>query len=188
LFHTNLSMENIQLLKNESEKHSFHSFGTAYIFNKRAKKISRYSNWLKVLGIIIPTTVGGLALSYGTDSHLLLLAITIALPLGIFQLVLSVLAIIYKWDDELAYSYESNNAHNSLYHDFMTLENLKMQFNTLFTKLKAREEQDEKHNISDKELRLGMRHALRQFNWPCKGCNNIPTSMESTKCDVCGNF
>ena len=61
-------------------------------------------------------------------------------------------------------------------------------FVVLNARLKARTQQNSKHNIKEWELRMGMRFALRAFQKKCIGCGTVPLSMESTNCDVCGKF
>ncbi len=180
----------------ESWDNSFYSFGTAYIFNKRAQRFSAYVNLLKVFGIVVPVTVGATAIGYGMDSSLLKLVINLAIPLSILQLMISVLAVIYKWDDELAYSYESSNAHSYYFQEFKLIGNLpitdenelKRKFDVLVAKLQSRAEQDDKHYIKEWENRMGMKYSLRQHQKKCVGCDEIPVSMNSTNCYICGKY
>lgn len=175
---------------------SFHCYGTTYIFNRRAIRYSEFVNCLKVLGIVVPVLVGSTASGYGLDSALLKWLINIAIPVSIFQLVFSVLAVIYKWDEELGYAYEASKDHNYLSQEFKSLANipnenekeLQRRFDILVIKLQSREEQDSKHSIMEWENRMGMRYALRQFKKECVGCKTTPVSMESTDCDVCGKY
>jgi mobilome CxxCx(11)CxxC protein len=185
----------IDKIRIESWDNSFHTFGTAYIFNKRAVRYSAFVTWLKVFGIVVPVVVGATVTGYGLDSDFLKWLIAIAIPLSIIQLVFSVLAVIYKWDEELAYSYEASKDHNFLSQEFKSLANipianddLKSRFDILVTKLQSREEQDSKHNIMEWENRMGMKFALRQFKRECVGCHVTPVSMESTACDICGKY
>jgi mobilome CxxCx(11)CxxC protein len=183
-------------LRQDSWENSIHSFGKAYIFNKRAERYGVLLNSLKVFGIVVPVTIGATASGYGFDSELLKWTITISIPLTIIQLIYSVFAVVYKWDDNLGYAYETVKDHNNLSDDFKKLgklppenyDDLNNKFNILETKLRSRVEQDFKHGLTERELRMGMRFALREFKKQCYGCNQIPISMESTDCDVCGKF
>ncbi len=106
------------------------------------------------------------------------------------------MAVIFKWDDELAYSYEASQDYNNLSNSFNKLGNippedkeiLEKNIDILDARYQSRSEQDAKHSIKEWELRRGMRYALRQFKRECVGCNMTPLSMESTDCDVCGKF
>lgn len=183
-------------LRQEAWENSFHTFGKGFIFDKRAEHFSKYVNLLKVFGIVTPVSVGATAMGYGIDSEILKSIINIAVPLLIIQLIFSVLAVIFKWDDELAYSYEASQDYNNLSSSFEKLGNIPPDNVEMFEKnieiLEARylsrSAQDAKHSIKEWELRKGMRYALRQFKRECVGCKLIPLSMDSTDCDVCGKF
>ena len=183
-------------LRRDSWDNALYTFGYAYIFDRRANKYSNLINLLKVWGILTPVTVGGVAIAYGFDSKILNIVITIAIPVLIIQLTFSVLAIIFKWDEELAYSYEASNSHNALSSEFKKLAKHSpcdfAEFDRLFellsTKYQNRSEQDAKHSIKEKEHRKGMKYALREFQRECVGCKKVPLSMESTECPICGNF
>lgn len=172
------------------------SFGMAYIFDKKARRHGFNTNMLKVFGIVVPVTVGATALGYGYDSNALKAVIALAIPLSIFQLIFSVFAVVHKWDDELAYDYEASQDLSTLSDSFKKLGNLPPdsfkeldeRFEVLNTRLKARTQQNSKHNIKEWELRMGMRYSLREFQRKCVGCGEIPVSMNSTSCDVCGKF
>ncbi|MBP6872072.1 MAG: hypothetical protein KBC43_08695 [Bacteroidales bacterium] len=175
---------------------SLHSFALAYIFDKKAQRYGFFVNMLKVFGIVVPTAIGATALGYGLESQILPYLIIIAIPLTIAQLIFSVFAVANKWDDELAYSYEASQDLNDLYDNFKKLGNLPPKeyedlngiYNLYNERYKARTQQNSKHNIKEWELRMGMRYGLREFQRPCVGCNLVPTSMESTNCNVCGKF
>jgi mobilome CxxCx(11)CxxC protein len=188
--------EKADKIKLESSDNAFHAFGYSYIFTKRIKLYLKYINILKFTGIIVPLTVGALAIGYELKYGILEISIAIAIPVTIIQLILSALSIVYKWDDELAYAFEANQDYNHLYDEYTKLykfpptniSNLEKQFEVLNTKAKNRENQDLKHDITGKEMRIGMRYSLREHKKECAGCKQIPTSMENVKCGVCGNF
>ena len=188
--------EKIEKIKLDSSDKSFHCFGYGYIFQKRIKWYLRYINALKFFGIIVPLIIGAIALGYGVNNNILIYAIIIGTPFIILQLVISTLSIVYKWDDELAYSFEASNDYNYLYDEFRKLFNyptqnssqLENRFDILITKLNSREQQNSKHKITEKELRIGMRYSLREHKKECAGCQKIPTDMTSTECGVCGKF
>ena len=188
--------EKVDKIKLESSDKAFHAFGYSYIFTRRIKWYLRYINALKFFGIIVPLTVGALAIGYKFTNDILFVSIAIAIPVTILQLILSTLSIVYKWDDELAYAFETNQDYNHLYDDYTKLykfspsniNELEKQFEVLNAKNKIRETQDLKHNITEKELRRGMRYSLREHKKECAGCKLVPTTMKAQKCGVCGNF
>src|SRR5690606_11440001 len=117
-------------------------------------------------------------------------------PLTIFQLIVSVFALVNNWSDNLSYSLEATNEYGNLSEDFKKLgknppnktQELKHQLEILETKYNARSDQDSKYGLKERELRKGMRFSLREFQRPCMGCKNAPLSVESTDCEVCGKF
>jgi mobilome CxxCx(11)CxxC protein len=189
-------MTDIEKMKFECWDNALHSLGTAYIYEQRSKDYKKKISRLKISSLIIPCFVGLVALGYGFNSNFLLYAIYIAIPLSIIQLLISVPANINNWDGELSYSYESNTDNSILSNNFDTLasrppldnNDFHHRIEVLKAKLASRETQDIKHPISEDEKRMGMRYALRYFQRECVGCKTVPVSMESTKCDVCGNF
>lgn len=171
-------------------------FAYGYIFDMKAKRFSKYVTLLKVFGIIVPASIGATALGYGIDSNFLKLILVVAVPLTIGQLMVSIFAVLNKWDEELAYAYEASQDLNLMTDDFKKLGDLPpsgfieldIEYELLNTRFKARKQQNSKHNIREWENRMGMRYALRQYQKSCVGCDSIPLSMESTNCPVCGNF
>jgi mobilome CxxCx(11)CxxC protein len=183
-------------LRIKCHDNAFHCFGHQYIFDRRAQYFSKVVNLLKVLGVLVPAAIGATALGYGIDSNILKAAIAIAIPLTILQFIVSTIAIIYKWDDELSYSFEASQHYNTLYREFKKLgefppsdyDALNTSYDLIDTQYNSRDQQDSKHNIKEWQLRRGMRFSLREFQRTCKGCGKTPISMESTDCPVCGNY
>jgi len=184
-------MPTLQELKEQAFIKKINCLGFSYLFEKRSARYSRLINLLKVFGIIVPASIGAVALSYGYST--LKPFITIAIPITIVQFIFSVLAIVFKWDDELSYSFEAYQAHVSLYTKYVSLianvnSNSTVDFNLLEVEYIQRTNQDSKHSITEWELRRCMRYSLRQHQKECTGCRQVPNSMESTNCDVCGKF
>lgn len=188
--------DKIERLRNKCHDRSFHSYGKAYIHEQRAQKYSKYINLLTTLGIIVPVTIGATVLGYGIENDALKFMISIAIPMSIFQLIFSLISVVYKWSDELAYSNESAQEHYFLSDRFKKLgefppdsfSELNFEFELINTRLKSRTEQDSKHSYKDWELRKGMRYSLRENQKSCVECKQIPTSMENTECNVCGKY
>ena len=140
--------------------------------------------------------IGAIALGYTQYPKVLTISIIIGTPLLIVQLIISAISLVYKWDDELAYAFEANNEYNTLYDEFIKLfkftdtDNtiLEKKYEVLFARLKARELQNIKHKLTEKELRKGMRFSLREHKKECYGCGQIPLDMYSTNCGICGKF
>ena len=175
---------------------AFHCYGYSYIFEKRALFFNRCVTFIKAFGIIVPAMVGITAMGYKYDNAFLRYLIFFAVPLAIIQFILSLVAIIYKWDDELSYAYDANNSYSSLYSKFKklasvppkTLIELSDKFDVIDIEKTIRGNQDSQHGIKEWEYRKGMRYSLREHEKTCKGCGIIPLSMDSTECPVCGKY
>lgn len=184
------------LLRIECWNKTFHTFAWEYIFNERAKSYSWKSNWLKVLGILVPAMIGATVISYEKLPEVKNASIALLTIISLIQFGLSILAIIYKWDDELSYSYEASMAYNSFNRRYKTLAQVppndyvefKGLYDILDAESNARNQQDAKHNIRAWEKRKGMRYALRENQKQCVGCKDTPLSMDSTNCDICGKY
>lgn len=184
------------IIRRESWDRAINSFGKAFIFGKRAEFYKKWIRFLTILGIIVPILVGAVATGYGLDSSILKNVINITIPITIIQLVISIIAIVNNWNDYLSYSLEATNDYGNLSENFKKLgknppideQKLEHKFEILDTKYLLRTEQDSKYGLKDKELRKAMRYALREFQRKCVGCEEVPLSMKSTECEICGNF
>jgi len=183
-------------MRKELWNSAFHSYGTAYIYGQRAKAIEKRLTLITFLGIVVPIIVGGIVTSYGTESSVLKYAIIAAAPLSLIQLIISVWSIVDKWNEKSSYFLESQIDNFSYSDRFQSLakfppqtyEELKTETEKIGLQKQNRDIQDSKYSLTDAEKRKGMRFALRKFRRECTGCNQIPKSMESTDCDICGKF
>ena len=185
----------IENIRKECHQNKFHCYGKSFIYGERVNKYERRLRIINFIGLAVPLMFGGYSLTYGTDS-ISNFASYLAGAILLMQLLFSAFALVFKWDDELSYSLEATRDHNLLSQDFKTLgqfppigiEKLIIKYNILNEKLKSRNEQDVKHDLSNKERIKGMRWALREFSRPCVNCKEIPYSMEKTSCPVCGKY
>lgn len=183
------------ILRKECIDKSLQSFGYGHIFDRRTIKYSKRVNWLKIFGILVPALIGLTAIGYGFSNFLVKL-IWVSGIVTMIQFTFSVFAIIFKWDEELSYSFEASQSYSSLWDRFKKLaqtppdnyEGLNKEYDLLNTEYRLRGQQDTKHDIKEKERRIGMRYALREFQRECAACKKIPVSMDATDCPVCGNF
>ncbi len=101
-----------------------------------------------------------------------------------------------KWDDRFAYAIKANAQNKDLSIRFRELaqnpptdnSELDLQNKLLQMECRKRCEEDEVQGITEREKRKGMRAGLREFQRACANCKNVPTSMMTSKCDICGNF
>ncbi|MFK5922527.1 MAG: hypothetical protein QM496_10140 [Verrucomicrobiota bacterium] len=175
---------------------AFRAFGTAYIFERRTRKQRWCLRALAFLGIAVPAALGAIIATIGAESAYVGLTITIAGILGIIQLILSIWSLVSKWEDNFAYYLESKSANYRLAEDLhrlattTTLERpaYEVELRAADTEGDMRANLDEKLDITDKEKALGMRAALRKFQRKCATCGKMPTTLEPTSCNTCGNF
>jgi len=140
--------------------------------------------------------IGGVVLTYGKDVKYLGALIAVGAALGLSQLLLSGLSVIFGWPEALEYSLDSATENRALSEKFRglgitatdPLPDTEASIRELIATDEARRKQDARRSVSDGELRRGHRAALRQFQKECVECKNVPTDMSSTDCNVCGRF
>lgn len=185
----------IENIRKECHQNKFHCYGKSFIYGERVNIYERRLRIINFIGLAVPLMFGSYSLTYGTN-FISSFAVYLAGGILLTQLLFSTFALVFKWDDELAYSLEATRDHNLLSQDFKTLgqfppigvEELIVRYNILNEKLKSRNEQDVKHDLNSKERIKGMRWALREFSKGCVNCSKIPYAMEKTDCPVCGKY
>lgn len=181
--------------RRECNDSAVHCFGTAYIFEKRARCLRWRTRILLFLGIAGPASVGAILGSFLLPDQYRKYVLGIAAGIALLQLIGSIWSLIAKWDDSLSYFLESKS-HNYRLADHFA--NLAMEtslsdaeFNTnlgvLNKESELRSDLDNRQDLTDKEKRMGLRAALRQYQRPCVKCTKVPNSLKPTKCPICGN-
>lgn len=171
-------------------------YGTAYIFERRAAKIRTKIKVLTFLGIAGPASVGAIIGTYNIDTNQLKILLLISGIIAIPQFVCSIWSVVSGWDRNLSYSLESKAANYRLASQFdrlgktgsMSPNEFDIEFQLIGREEEFRKNQDNQHDISESEKRMGMRYGLRQYQRNCAGCKRIPNSMKSTNCGICGKF
>lgn len=168
-------------------------FGTAYIFEKRARRTRFFLRVLTFTGVAGPALLGALGSAYGLQWSYLPMVVGITAVVAVVQLIVSLWSLVSQWDSDLAYSlesYASNYRLSEAYFRLATTEESKAKVDQSHARFEGearlRTEMDMRQGITDKEKRLGMRAALRHFQWECPGCKKTPLDMNSSKCPVCG--
>jgi len=183
-------------LRIECWNQSVHALGTSYIFQLKSKFYKRWIRIITILGLAVPLLIGATASVYGQDSKLLGLAIAVTAPITVLQAILSGISLAYKWDDQLAYSLESQSDNRHISQEYQNLakyppsdlNEFDKQLAIIKTKDEARTKQDEKITFSNKENKMGLRYALWILKRECATCEEVPNAMTPTKCETCGNF
>jgi len=166
------------------------SFGTADIFEQRARTLSTRIRLLGFTGLVQSVLVGAVVTSFGIDFKYLKGVLVAVGAIAVAQAVLSLWSLFANWDSSLSYASESqadNTRISRRFVDLVTTQNNTVEFQVRRAEYEAREGQDSKQHITEKEKRRGMRAGLRQFKRACAQCQVVPASMTPTKCPVCGN-
>jgi mobilome CxxCx(11)CxxC protein len=114
---------------------------------------------------------------------------------SVVEALVSLWSLIATWADSLSYSQRSLTDNLALSSAFKELAeqaqnpppDLLLRFADLRSKDESRREQDA-DKVSERDLRYAHRAGLRQFQRECQGCQQVPTSLDSTDCDICGRF
>lgn len=111
----------------------------------------------------------------------------------IFQSVLSLLSLCYKWEEKYSYSLWAIKNNNKLFNKFSRLiddseDKIIEKIDGYEEEFDHQEAEDSSQGITAKEERYAMRKTLMYFGSPCKICKKTPTSIKPTDCDNCGNF
>jgi len=140
-----------------------------------------------VIGVMV---IHGIAPSY-LPKFLLVVGIV-----SLAEALVSLWSLVANWADNLSYSRTSTTENLALSSDFRELgqqcenppSDLELKFTALRSRDEARRAQDAEHSPTEKEMRYGHRAGLRRFQCSCEGCKQIPISMDSSNCNVCGHF
>lgn len=171
----------------------FHAYGTAQLFEARAKRLQRLRIWITFLGIISPVLIGGTVLAFGTNSAILPIALACAGVVGLCQLTLSTWSLVARWDEQYEYALESTKANTELYNQFKKIPSssavdIKKKYEQSCAYYEDREQKDIAKGVSDKEKRFANRRSLQYYGKACSVCKIVPISSKPSKCDGCGNF
>ena len=169
-------------------------YGTAYIFENRAKSIRRKIHFLSFLGIAVPASVGAIVGSFTLKPEIFSIILFFAAILGLIQLIFSIWSLVAEWNNRLSYYLESKSSNYRLADLYEKLANITtlsdQDFSTklgvLDVESQLRADLDNRHDVTDKEKRIGMRAGLRKYQRGCVGCGKIPTDMKPNECGVCG--
>lgn len=183
-------------LREEAWENSFQTYALSYIMTEKAKTLGQRRKWVTFFSFLSPVVVGSVALGYGVNDETLEYTLMIFIPLAIFQVVLGLLSLVSKWDEDFSYYVESSIANTILSDEYKNcakipqknLEDLEKRIIVLNAKYSERGVQDKKVQLTNKDRNRGMRYALIKYQWPCAGCKEKAVSMIKTKCKICGNI
>ncbi|GAB3679681.1 mobilome CxxCx(11)CxxC protein [Salinisphaera aquimarina] len=184
-------------IRKQSLDKSFQCFATAIIFERRFAVYQLRLRVLTYLGIVTPAVVGITYVTYGDESTLTLCFVALAGILGTIQLIVSLWAVVARWDEELEYSEESSLENRRLSLIFDTHARMPEVSGAEATvlvgnanrDLESLEARDRLKSVSDGEKRYGYRAALFEKDLVCKCCDKTPSSIEKpSDCKTCGCY
>jgi mobilome CxxCx(11)CxxC protein len=175
----------------------FWCYGTSALFQRRERRLKGLREWITYLGIIGPIVIGSAVGAFGRDwkigdFEVVLMIVTVASAVGIVQIVLSMWALVARWDEAYGAAQESVRTNNDLYHKFRSLRDIPPQdymaaLELLRQENMRQEGHDYRQSITEKEKRYAYHQSMRYLGNKCRGCHIIP-SGKSTKCSTCGNW
>jgi mobilome CxxCx(11)CxxC protein len=170
-----------------------YAYGTAWLFQERARSLRLKLNILSWLSFGIPLLIGALLGVF--DSPDILGRIKFAS--GILGGVLSfwgLWGLVAGWTDSLSKSERSVVANTSLREEWNEMQaNISTDAPVRFAALKAKdlaqEQTDQLNGISNKDKSKMMRASLMQYQKQCAVCGTKPISMKpANNCATCSNF
>lgn len=172
---------------------AFDCFATAKIFARRQRVLTLKTRVLDFVALGVPVVLGGGALAFWPLPEW---AVVVASSVLLVQLLLALWAMVASWTQKLSIASEcaASNQHLGVRYQRLhkspppTTEELKQELDKLLGESDQRIRADSKEGAAEWEERRGHRAALRQFKEKCPSCKEIPQSMESTDCGVCGQF
>ncbi len=184
----------IDQLRRECWEKRFYSFGTAKLFEQRARHLGLKRRIIIFLGFAMPIFIGAYVTAYNAESQALK---NILLPLvgivSIVQLLVSFWSLVARWDENYVYAVSSVKVNTRLTADFQQLataprEALIRDIERLRFEYDRQDVDDSAQEITPQEKRFAHRSASFQYRSACRTCGVIPNSMVPSDCDSCGNF
>jgi mobilome CxxCx(11)CxxC protein len=187
--------EKVNQVRQQCWDEALHCFGTAWIFERRARQLRSKLRLLAFLGLAVPVFVGGSVGALGTNHPSLPYLLGGAAVLGGIQAIASVWSLTSKWEDGFAYALESIASNHRLSKSYQDIAKnppdaaeFQLTFKLLNAESQQRSDQDYKQTVSEAEKRAGLRAALFRFKRQCGACGQVPKSLQPTDCSACGNF
>jgi len=175
------------------------AFGTAAVFQKRARRYRRLVTSLTFFGLVIPFALGLIVGPNLFKDEPLQRVVYFAGVLAGIQGLIFLWSVVSNWPERLEYSSAANADNLRLSNQLKALAvqsvNPPANFDVLYTDLvavdNAQNAQDTRRDISPSETMYGYRAGLLQFQRTCKLCKEVPSSMKMpfwpwNRCPQCG--
>lgn len=184
----------------ELNQWSVDSWGTAYLLDRRIKRLAFYIGAVGFIGFIIPILIGLVFLNVDSASELFSKVKPWIGWALIAQGVLSAVIVFFGMQGKLKVYQDSASINKSLSDECRDLainmraseSYLQQRFDELKGRIRAQNSHDERLGFSPKDRRRGGRSGLKKFGLSCRDCKKIPSSesakKDSSTCPSCGDF
>jgi mobilome CxxCx(11)CxxC protein len=177
------------------------AYGTAEIFQRRARRYKALVRFLTFYGLVIPLIIGSIAAAHLLAQVPLETVIYYGGALAVLQLVIFLWSVVANWPDSLDYSSASNADNLRLSNQLKALaeqstnkpSDFEARYSALIAADNAQHSQDTRRDISLAEKAYGTRAGLLQFERICRVCKRTPESMKmpfwpGNRCPRCGGL
>jgi mobilome CxxCx(11)CxxC protein len=180
---------------NQCWDRALYAYGTAQVFLNRSLRYKRNLRLLAFIGIAGPVVIGGMVIHGIAPNYLGRFVLVVGI-IAIIEALVSVWSLAASWAENLSYSQRSTAENLALSSAFKELgeqaanppPDLELKFTDLRSRDDSRRAADAEQGMKEKEKRYAHRAGLVHFGRPCEGCKQIPISMDSSNCKMCGRF
>ena len=181
---------------NECWDRALYAYGTAQLFLKRSLRYRRNLRFLAFIGIAGPVVIGAMVIHHIVSPKHLDLFVWVVSVIAVVEGLVSLWSLAATWADNLSYSQRSTAENLALSSAFRELgqratsppPDLDLKFAELRSRDESRRAMDAEQGVTEKEKRYAHHAGLLQFKRPCEACKQVPTSMDSSDCGMCGRL
>lgn len=165
-------------------------YATAVEFDRKSKCLKILLTLKNVVDVLLPVLV------FASLSFLQVIGLKFILWgvgfIGAIQVIMTTIALIFKWEEDYHYFIESKLANFALAEEFdamynnRTNTNYVSRFRETMLKYQMRNEQDYKYFISDRLKLIGKRAAYSKYDEVCPICDTNSNREHKTHCPNCG--
>ncbi|WEM40819.1 hypothetical protein PTW35_09155 [Photobacterium sp. DA100] len=171
----------------------FHTYGAIEIFEKRKRRLCRLRNVIVYLGLAIPVSLLCLVLFDNEHPAIKSTLIAIISIILLVQLIMSLWALIAKWEEKYEYSISAMTSSRIIYERLNSLINSNKSIPSdvmlaISDDYHSQFSDELAHEITAKEKCYGYRKSLIKFSKVCPLCQSKPIDMKPSGCKLCGKF
>ncbi|BAL10571.1 hypothetical protein BJA01nite_01900 [Bradyrhizobium japonicum] len=185
-------------IRQEAWKQFIDNRGAHEIFKRRAASLNRWMRTRDFLGVSIPVIVAFVATTDWMDKlgRFKTIALALLAVAGLAQALLSLWSLIARWDEDRAKSIQLMADTSELEVNWRDIgrrdvAGLEAAYEVARARQRVVDARLASAELTQDELRIGMRAGLRELQKPCVTCNEIPATIDPPKkpkkpCPVCG--